>query len=41
MKVEPTGFADALDEGCVREKENKYDFKVLGLRNLKNGGVIY
>ena len=27
--------------GCEREKEDKDDFKVFGLRNLKNGIVIY
>ena len=41
LKVEPTGFIDELDVGCEREKEDKDDFKVLGLRNLKNGIVIY
>ena len=41
LKVEPTGFIDELDVGCEREKEDKDDFKVFGLRNLKNGIVIY
>ena len=36
-----TGFIDELNVGCEREKEDKDDFKVFGLRNLKNGIVIY
>lgn len=41
LKVEPAGFIDELDVGCEREKEDQDDFKVFGLRNLKNGIVIY
>lgn len=41
LKIEPTGFIDELEVGCEREKEDKDDFKILGLRNLKNGIVIY
>ena len=40
LKVENRFYCE-LNVGCEREKEDKDDFKVFGLRNLKNGIVIY
>lgn len=40
LMVELTGLADGLDRSCERERRNKYDLWVLGLRNSENRRVI-